>query len=59
MKRVTSNSGLYHICEKCGCTIEGCEQNFEPEIVCPNCHSSMDSSNECSYCGYDLGSDFE
>jgi len=59
MKRLTNNSGLFHVCQKCGCTIEGREQNFGDEGICPNCHSAMDHSNECSHCGYDLGSDFE
>ncbi|MCK4415582.1 MAG: hypothetical protein KAU84_00365 [Thermoplasmatales archaeon] len=59
MKRLTNSSGLFHVCQKCGCTIEGREQNFGDEGICPNCHGAMDSTNECSHCGYDLGSDFE
>lgn len=59
MKRLTNKSGLFHVCQKCGCTLEGKEQNFGYEKICPNCHSPMDSSTECDYCGYDLGSDFE
>ena len=59
MKRLANSSGLFHVCQKCGCTIEGREQNFGDEGICPNCHGAMDSSNECSHCGYDLGSDFE
>jgi predicted amidophosphoribosyltransferase len=59
MKRLTNSSGLFHVCQKCGCTIEGREQNFGDEGICPNCHGAMNSTNECSHCGYDLGSDFE
>ena len=59
MKQLINKSGLFRICEKCGCTIEGKEQNFESEGICPNCHCLMESTSECSYCGYDLGSDFD
>lgn len=59
MKQVIIESGLFHICQKCGCTIEGRKQNFESESICPNCHSLMESESECSYCGYDLGTDFK
>ena len=59
MKRLTNNTGIFHVCQKCGCTIEGREQIYGDEGICPNCHSAMDSSHECSHCGYDLGSDFE
>ena len=59
MKRIVIDSGLFHICQKCGCSIEGKEQVFNADKICPNCHCSMESDSECSYCGYDLGSDFE
>lgn len=59
MKRLTNKEGLFHVCQSCGCTLEGREQNYQMDSVCPNCHCSMDSNHECSYCGYDLGSDFE
>lgn len=59
MKKLTNNPTLYHVCPKCGCTIEGKEQNYDLESICPNCHQPMGNSNECPYCGYDLGSDFD
>jgi predicted amidophosphoribosyltransferase len=59
MKKVTNTLGLYRICQKCGCTIEGRKQNFESQIICPNCHQDMGDGEECFHCGYDLGSDFD
>ncbi len=48
-----------YVCSDCGCTIEAEEeQNFDSADLCPNCNQPMQGS-ECSYCGYDLGSDFE
>ncbi len=48
-----------YVCTDCGSTIEADEeQNFDSAGLCPNCNQPMDGS-ECSYCGYDLGSDFE
>jgi len=48
-----------YVCPDCGCTIEGTEQNYNVDDVCPNCHQPLDENNECPYCGYDLGSDFD
>ena len=47
-----------YVCPECGCSIEVTEQNLDSRNVCPNCNQLLDG-NECSYCGYDLGSDFE
>jgi DNA-directed RNA polymerase subunit RPC12/RpoP len=48
-----------YVCPDCGSTIEEDEiQNFDTSGVCPNCNQPIDG-NECSYCGYYLGSDFE
>lgn len=48
-----------YVCPDCGSTIEADEeQNFDGAGLCPNCNQQMQGS-ECSYCGYDLGSDFE
>jgi len=27
--------------------------------VCPNCNQALGDGNECPYCGYDLGTDFD
>ena len=59
MKKMTGEIGLYHICPKCGCTLEGQAQRFEANQSCPNCHREIDGNSECSYCGYDLGTDFQ
>ena len=47
-----------YVCPDCGCTIEAKEQNFDTSGICPNCNQELDG-NECPYCGYYLGSDFE
>lgn len=47
-----------YVCPECGCTIDAEEQNFDAENICPNCYQPMEGK-ECSYCGYDLGSDFD
>lgn len=47
-----------YVCPACGCTVSAEEQNFENTSICPNCNQEMDG-NECPYCGYDLGSDFD
>ena len=59
MKKIMDENGIYRTCPKCGCTVEGHEQHFDENQVCPNCHQEMESNCECSYCGYDLGTDFE
>ena len=47
-----------YVCPICGCTVDAENQNFESNSICPNCSQLLDG-NECSYCGYDLGSDFD
>ncbi len=59
MKQIVQFSGLFHVCNKCGSTIEGREQKFDTENNCPNCHQQMGNNSECPHCGYDLGSDFD
>lgn len=59
MEKLKNNPVICHVCPQCGCTIEGKEQNFDTESICPNCYQPMGDSSECSYCGYDLGSDFD
>ena len=58
MKRSLDTSIPLYVCPKCSCTIEKTEQNLDSDMTCPNCNQFMDGS-ECSYCGYDLGSDFD
>ena len=58
MNRSPDGSTNVYVCPECGCTIDAEEQNFELGNICPNCNQPIDG-NECSYCGYDLGSDFE
>jgi predicted amidophosphoribosyltransferase len=53
----TSESPVY-VCPDCGCTIDGEHQDYGQENVCPNCNQPLEG-NECPYCGYDLGSDFD
>ena len=48
-----------YVCPKCGCSIEAENQDFSSEGVCPNCNQALDDGNECPYCGYDLGTDFD
>ena len=47
-----------YICQECGCTIEGGNENFDTSGYCPSCNQPLEG-NECSRCGYALGSDFE
>jgi len=58
MDRSPDSSTDVYVCPDCGCTIEAKEQNFESGSHCPNCNQPLED-NECPYCGYDLGSDFE
>jgi tRNA(Ile2) C34 agmatinyltransferase TiaS len=58
MKRSLDPSIPLYICPKCGCSIEQTEQNLDSQMSCPNCNQLLDG-NECPYCGYDLGSDFD
>ena len=47
------------VCKDCGCCVSTNElNNVDTDHICPNCNQSLEG-NECSYCGYDLGSDFE
>ena len=48
-----------YICPECGCTLEATEQNYDIGGICPNCNQLLEDGNECPYCGYDLGSDFD
>ena len=48
-----------YVCPKCGCSIEAENQDFSSEGVCPNCNQVLDDGNECPYCGYALGTDFD
>jgi Zn-finger nucleic acid-binding protein len=47
-----------YICPECGSSIDTGEQNYDCNNLCPNCNQILED-NECSYCGYDLGSDFD
>ena len=47
-----------YVCGECGCTISAEEQSLDSMNCCPNCNQPLED-NECPYCGYDLGSDFE
>jgi DNA-directed RNA polymerase subunit RPC12/RpoP len=58
MNLSNNESNSVYVCPECGCTIDAEEQKFNFENACPNCNQIMDG-NECSYCGYDLGSDFD
>jgi len=58
MKRSMDASSPLYICPKCGCSIEKTDQNLDADMACPNCNQLLDG-NECPYCGYDLGSDFD
>jgi len=48
-----------YVCPKCGCSVEAENQDFSSEGVCPNCNQALDDGNECPYCGYALGTDFD
>ncbi len=51
-------SNFLYICSECGCSISAEEKNYDYQNLCPNCNNILDN-NECPYCGYDLGSDFD
>ena len=53
-----NQSTFFYVCSECGCSINAVEQNYDCENLCPNCNRILDN-NECPYCGYDLGSDFD
>ena len=59
MEPSKNDSDEAYVCKDCGCCVDGNELcNFDTDQVCPNCNQHLEG-NECSYCGYDLGSDFE
>jgi DNA-directed RNA polymerase subunit RPC12/RpoP len=59
MRLSTEGAVPTYVCPDCGSTLEADEeQQYDSEGLCPNCNQPMQGS-ECSYCGYDLGSDFE
>lgn len=58
MKLSESSETPVYVCPECGCTIDGEHQDYGEEKVCPNCNQPLEG-NECPYCGYDLGSDFD
>ena len=58
MKPSEDISSPVYVCPECGCTIDGEDQEFDCQNACPNCNQLLDG-NECPYCGYDLGSDFD
>jgi hypothetical protein len=59
MEPSITDSNHVYVCRDCGCCIDSDELfNFDNEKTCPNCNQSIEGS-ECTYCGYDLGSDFE
>jgi len=47
-----------YVCPKCGCSTDAEEKHFDADNICPSCFQPMEG-NECSHCGYDLGSDFD
>ena len=59
MQRSQDNSTNTYVCPECGCSIDAEDQNFSSECICPNCNQLLDDGNECPYCGYDLGTDFD
>lgn len=58
MKISFNDSTSYYVCPECGCSMDSEIQNYDWCNICPNCNQEIDD-NECSYCGYDLGSDFD
>ena len=58
MNKSQDSSVPLYVCPKCGCCVEAAEQNLDFDKMCPNCNRLMDD-NECTHCGYDLGSDFD
>ena len=59
MQRSQDNPTNTYVCPECGCSIDAEDQNFSSEGICPNCNQVLDDGNECPYCGYDLGTDFD
>jgi len=55
----SDSSPSTYVCLICGCSIEAENQDFSSEGICPNCNQFLDDENECPYCGYDLGTDFD
>jgi DNA-directed RNA polymerase subunit RPC12/RpoP len=59
MEPSPNQSDETYICNDCGCCVSTNElYNVDTDHICPNCNQPLEG-NECSYCGYDLGSDFE
>jgi hypothetical protein len=58
MRKNYYSATSYYVCSECGCSINAEERNYDSENVCPSCNQKLDGS-ECTYCGYDLGSDFD
>ena len=58
MKPSEDPESQVYICPECGCTVDGEDQDLSCGNVCPNCNQILEG-NECPYCGYDLGSDFD
>ena len=58
MKISYNDSTSCYVCPECGSSIDAKEQNYDCKNLCPSCNQTLDG-NECSYCGYDLGSDFD
>lgn len=59
MEHSSDISTNIYICPECGCSIDAEDKNFDSNGTCPNCNQVLDNSNECPYCGYDLGTDFD
>ena len=59
MQLSVNSSDDTYVCKECGCCVSKNEiNNVDMDHCCPNCNQPLEG-NECSYCGYDLGSDFE
>ena len=58
MKISYNDSTSCYVCPECGSSIDAKEQNYDSENLCPSCNQTLEG-NECLYCGYDLGSDFD
>ena len=57
--RIESNgSSSFFVCPDCGCSMDSELQYYFCDNLCPICNQELDG-NECYYCGYHLGSDFD
>jgi transposase len=59
MNRSENTTDSIFVCPECGCSIDADNQFYGSDDLCPNCNQLMEEGNECSYCGYDLGTDFD